>query len=50
LKHVKRLTRAEKILLSKRKLNSKNFLRLSKDDEKFEFVEVTSGKILTIWR
>lgn len=46
----RRLTRKEKVLLSKRNLDPKNFLRLHKDKEKYEFVEVGSGKILTIGR
>lgn len=50
MKRAKRLTRTEKILLSKRGLDPKGFLRLRGAAEYQEFIEVSSGKILTIWR
>lgn len=50
MKNPKRLTREEKIILWKRNLNSKDFLKLSESDEKYEFIEVSSGKILTIYK
>lgn len=50
MKRGRRLTRSEKILLSKEGYNPKNFLRLMKTAEYCEFVEVATGKILTLRR
>lgn len=48
--HVRRLTRKEKILLTKESYDPKHFLRLSKTADNYEFIEVTSGKILNVRR
>lgn len=50
LKHGMKLTLKEKKLLSNRGLEPKEFLRIRRDNEKFEFLQKGTGKILTIWR
>ncbi|KZL94328.1 DUF6906 family protein [Clostridium magnum] len=50
MKRPRRLTRAEKILLTKEGHNPKYFLRLMRTAEYYEFIEVSSGKILTLRR
>jgi hypothetical protein len=46
----RKLTRAEKILLTKEGHNPKCFLRLMKTAEYYEFIEVSSSKILSLRR
>lgn len=50
MKRAKRLTRFEKILISKQGFNPNCFLKLKKGAEYYEFLEITSGKILTLRR
>ena len=48
--HAHRLTRKEKILLSKQGYDPKYFLRLSKTADNYEFIETQTGKILNVRR
>jgi len=50
LKHGRRLTREEKVFLKKEGYNPQDFLRIKKTAEGYEFLEVQTGKILSIRR
>ncbi|WP_163215778.1 DUF6906 family protein [Clostridium thermarum] len=50
MKHGRRLTMEEKKFLAKQGYEAKNFLRIKKTAEYYEFLEVYSGKILTVRR
>jgi len=50
MKNGKKLTREERNFLKQQGFNPKNFLRLSKTAEGYEFLEVQTGKILSIRR
>lgn len=50
MKRARRLTLKEKRLLTKEGYNAKFFLRINKTAECYKFIEVASGKILTIGR
>jgi hypothetical protein len=50
MKYDLKLTRREKIFLKKEGFNPRNFLRVKKTAESYEFLEVYSGKILTLRR
>lgn len=50
MKHGMKLTRKEKLLLQREGHDPKDFLRIKRDTEKFEFLQKHTGKILVIWR
>lgn len=50
MKTAKRLNPVERAFLRQQGFTPKYFLRLKKTAESYEFVEVTSGKILTLRR
>ncbi|WP_199856163.1 DUF6906 family protein [Clostridium botulinum] len=46
MKHLKRLSRNQKIALHKLGLNPKNYLRLTQDWESFTVVDIRTKKVL----
>lgn len=50
MKHGRRLTREEKMFLSRQKFNHKDYLRVSKSAEGYVFVHRMTGKLLEIRR
>jgi len=48
--HVRKLNVEERTIIRKMDLNPKYFVRIAKGPDYFDFLETTSGKILTVRR